>query len=87
MLGLNGAISTLASQAYGAQNYHKVGVYLNRGRFIGLIAFIPQALIILNCERVLLFLRQDPLASSYAHQYSMYLIPAMLCHTQFDATR
>jgi MATE family multidrug resistance protein len=81
MLGLNGAISTLASQAYGAKNFHKVGVYLNRGRFIGLIAFIPQALIILNCESVLIFLRQDPLASRYAHQYSMYMIPAMLCHT------
>ena len=67
IIGLNGAISTLASQAYGAENYHKVGIYLNRGRFISLVSFIPMALVIMNCEWVLIFLRQDPLASSYAH--------------------
>lgn len=60
ILGLNGGIATLASQAYGAKNYHKVGIFLNRGRFIVLIAFIPMIFIIMNCENVLLLLNQDP---------------------------
>lgn len=65
----------------------KCGVFLNRGRAIGLIIFIPQFFMLLNCERVLLLLGQDPNAARYAQQYSYYLIPAMLCHSQFDATR
>ncbi|TNV80526.1 hypothetical protein FGO68_gene15533 [Halteria grandinella] len=87
ILGLNGGISTLASQAYGAKNYRKVGIYLNRGRFIGLAFFIPQALLMLNCERILLLLGQDSAASAYAQEYTYYMIIAMLAHTQFDATR
>lgn len=87
ILGLNGAIATLASQAYGAENFHKVGVFLNRGRFLVLLVFIPMIVFLLCCERVLLFLGQDPRAAAFAQQYTYYLIPAMFFHTQFDATR
>jgi MATE family multidrug resistance protein len=81
ILGLNGAISTLASQAFGAKNMHKVGVYLNRGRYIGLMCFIPQAFLLMNCERALLMLGQDPQASAYAQEYAHYMIISMLAHT------
>jgi MATE family multidrug resistance protein len=66
ILGLNGAVGTLASQAYGAKNLRKVGIYLNRGRFVAIIAFIPMTLLMLNCERVLLILRQEPKVAEYA---------------------
>lgn len=41
----------------------------------------------LNCERVLLLLGQDPAASRYAQEYTYYMIVAMFFHSQFDATR
>ena len=41
----------------------------------------------INCKNVLLLLRQDEKAATFAQEYSYYLIVAMFCHTQFDATR
>ena len=45
MIGLNGGVETLTSQAYGAENYRLCGKYLNRGRLILTTFFIPFALI------------------------------------------
>jgi Na+-driven multidrug efflux pump len=41
IMGLNGALSTFVAQAYGAENMRLCGIYLNRGRFVTLLAFIP----------------------------------------------
>ena len=46
MIGLNSAQETLTSQAYGAGNSHLCGVYLNRGRFILCVVFVPLAVIL-----------------------------------------
>jgi Na+-driven multidrug efflux pump len=46
-IGLNGAVLTLVSQAYGSGNYHKCGVFLNRGRVVSILAFIPITIILL----------------------------------------
>lgn len=81
IIGLNGGVATLAAQAYGAKNLRKVGVILNRGRFIVLLTMVPMTFIMLNCERVLVFLKQDPTAAKYAQIYSNFLIPAMFFHS------
>ena len=47
MVGLNGAVETLVSQSYGADNLRQCGVYLNRGRLVIMIAFVPIGLILL----------------------------------------
>ena len=44
----------------------KCGVYLNKGRIVVLAAFLPMALALLNCERVLIRLNQNPQAAAYA---------------------
>ncbi len=41
----------------------------------------------LNCERFLLLIKQDARAAAYAQIYSYFLIPSMIFHSQFDATR
>eukprot|EP00347_Sterkiella_histriomuscorum_P017802 403347935 len=87
IIGLNGGIGTLVSQAYGQRNFRKCGVYLNRGRVVVIAAFIPMIMMILMCERVLLFIGQSPQAASYAGIYVKALIPGMFFHAQFDATR
>ncbi|CDW80289.1 na+-driven multidrug efflux pump [Stylonychia lemnae] len=87
ILGLNGGVGTLVAQAYGSKNMRKCGVYLNRGRIITLMCYIPMVFSILMCERVLLFIGQDPAASRFAQQYVYAIIPGMFFHGQFDATR
>ena len=67
MIGLNGAQETLASQAFGAENYHLCGIYLNRGRLILTTFFIPIALIpIVFGEDLFLMMGQDAEVSRLA---------------------
>ena len=40
MLGINAAVETLTSQAYGSEDKHLCGVYLNRGTLILLTFFL-----------------------------------------------
>ena len=56
IMGLNGAILTLASQAYGSGNLPKCGLFLNRGRFIVLCAFAPLVIVLLLWEKFMLMM-------------------------------
>lgn len=56
MCGLNVALETLVSQAYGAKDLKLCGVYLNRARIVCIATFIPSTLIVMNTERLLLLL-------------------------------
>ena len=47
IIGINGALETLCSQSYGANNLRLCGIYLNRSRFVLLMCFIPISLILL----------------------------------------
>ena len=53
LLGMNGAVETLVSQAYGAREYKLCGIYLNRGRIINTIIFIPLAILMLQSRQIL----------------------------------
>lgn len=53
-MGLNYAIVTLVAQAYGNENYKLCGHYLNRGRIITTIAFVPMFILLFFCEDFLL---------------------------------
>lgn len=46
MKGMNSAIETLVSQARGVKKIELCGVYMNRGRFVTCIMFIPCILIL-----------------------------------------
>ena len=46
--GLNSALETLVSQAYGAKNLYLCGVYLQRGRVIITLFYIPIMMIFLS---------------------------------------
>ena len=69
IVGMNSALDTLISQAAGAGNLELCGVYLNRGRFIMTMMFIPLSFLIFKVESILLYFNQDPLAAKYAQQY------------------
>ena len=85
--GLNSAIATLCSQAYGSGNLHKCGVYLNKGRIAIIIFFIPIFFIMFLCEPFLLAIQMDPEAARLAQIYTYGLVVALFFQAQFDATR
>lgn len=76
--GLACALETLCGQAYGAKQYHLLGIYLQRAFIILVTAGMPICLIWLNMERILLAMGQDPEIVRAAYSYTMWLIPTLL---------
>ena len=65
-MGMNGALETLVSQAFGYGNITLCGVYLNRARVVGTLIFIPCVVLLIFAESILLKLGQDPLTCQHA---------------------
>ena len=85
--GLNSAIATLCSQAYGSGNMRKCGIYLNKGRIAVLIFFVPIFILMFLCESFLLLLRMDPETARQAQNYTYGIVFALFFQAQYDATR
>ena len=73
--GLNGALETLVSQSFGAQKFEACGIYLNRGKIICTMLFIPIVLIFIFSDKILIALHQDAEISHIARMYCCVLIP------------
>jgi len=58
--GLNGALETLVSQAFGNKEERMCGVYLNRGRLICAALTVPLIIIFVFSNSILVALGQDP---------------------------
>ena len=86
-IGLNSALDTLVTQAYGDKQYYLCGCYLNRGRIIQLLAWIPQIFILLNTKSILMFLGQEEVTSAAAETYVIVLMPGMFAIVQFEIVR
>lgn len=66
MMGLNGTLNTFVSQAYGFGDYWMCGVYLNRGRIVMTLLYIPLFVLFLFTEKTFNLLGFDPQASYYS---------------------
>ena len=77
IFGMSAALDTLISQAAGTGHLELCGVYLNRGRFIMTVMFIPMSILIFNVEPILIALDQDALAAKYAQQYLIAYLPGL----------
>ncbi|KAM0015341.1 putative multi antimicrobial extrusion protein [Helianthus debilis subsp. tardiflorus] len=80
LLGMSSALETLCGQAYGAQQYKKVGVQTYTAIFSLLIVCIPVAILWRYTESLLILLGQSPLISHEAGKYITYLIPALFAY-------
>ena len=79
-VGLSTALETLCSQAYGAKQYRRSGLYLQRGLLIHALICFPLVAVWLNTEHLLLLLHQEPEVAKVAGQFlSIYALalPAM----------
>jgi len=86
-IGLNGALETLVSQAYGNRNLKLCGIYLNRGRFMLLLLNIPIVYVLCNAEAILLLLKQDKKVAQNAQRYIYSYIPALVLNGLNDSQR
>jgi MATE family multidrug resistance protein len=71
------ALETLCGQAYGAGQYAKLGIFLQRAIFVLNLVSIPLALLWANLEAILLILGQESQIASKAGAYARCLIPTL----------
>ncbi|KAK3165098.1 hypothetical protein QOZ80_1AG0028880 [Eleusine coracana subsp. coracana] len=77
LIGMASALETLCGQAYGAKQYHKLGVHTYRAIFTLLIVCVPLSLLWLFMGKILVLLGQDPVISREAGRYIVWLIPGL----------
>ncbi|XP_062104856.1 protein DETOXIFICATION 14-like [Humulus lupulus] len=80
LFGMAGGLETLCGQAYGAEQYKKLGTYTYCSIISLILVCIPVSLLWMFVEKILIFIGQDPLVCSEAGKYSIFLIPALLAY-------
>ncbi|KAG5528005.1 hypothetical protein RHGRI_028812 [Rhododendron griersonianum] len=75
--GMAGALETLCGQAYGAEQYKKLGIYTYAAIVSLLLVCLPVSVLWIFLDKLLLLLGQDPLISQRAGKYAIWLIPAL----------
>ena len=81
LFGMGTGLDTLATQAYGAQSYKKVGVYLQRSILIHALGLLVVLALWANLESILNLLHQPPCAIKYTVVYFQgfsFALPALL---------
>jgi MATE family multidrug resistance protein len=87
------ALDTVCGQAFGARQYHLVGVYEQRAMLVLALACVPIAAVWANAARILVFLGQDASIAAGAGAYARWLIPSLVpyvplaCHVRFLQTQ
>ncbi|KAK3142618.1 hypothetical protein QOZ80_4BG0349010 [Eleusine coracana subsp. coracana] len=91
--GMATALDTLCGQAFGARQYHLLGVYKQRAMLVIGLTCVPFSLFWANAGRILAFIGQDPAVAAEAGTYARWLIPSIFvnvplqCHIRFLQTQ
>lgn len=80
LIGMACAMETLCGQAYGAGQYQKLGIYMQRAMVVLNVSAIAVAFVWANIGRVLVALGQDSAISSFAGVYARWLIPTLFAY-------
>ncbi|KAI3516703.1 hypothetical protein L1887_15670 [Cichorium endivia] len=80
IMGMSSAMETLCGQAYGAQQYKKIGTQTYTAIFSLLIVCIPLSSFWRYTESLLLFIGQSPAISHEAGKFITCLIPALFAY-------
>ncbi|MCD9560754.1 hypothetical protein HAX54_019545 [Datura stramonium] len=80
LMGMGSALETLCGQSYGANQYHMLGIHMQRAMFVNLLVSIPIACIWANAGHILVILRQDPEISAEAGRYAYFMIPSIFAY-------
>ncbi|TQD74740.1 hypothetical protein C1H46_039741 [Malus baccata] len=77
LLGMGSALETLCGQAYGAKQYHMLGVHMQKAMLILLAVSIPLSLIWFYTSDILMALHQDHEISAEAGTFNRWMIPSL----------
>ncbi|KAA8532618.1 hypothetical protein F0562_032566 [Nyssa sinensis] len=80
LLGMASALETLCGQAYGAEQYKKLGTQTYTAIFSLIIVCVPISIIWMYMGKILIFIGQDPLISHEAGKFTMWLVPALFAY-------
>ncbi|KAG5528011.1 hypothetical protein RHGRI_028817 [Rhododendron griersonianum] len=75
--GMAGALETLCGQAYGAEQYKKLGTYTYGAILSLILVCLPISLLWIFMDKLLVFFGQDPIVSLEAGKYAIWLIPSL----------
>ncbi|XVF11665.1 hypothetical protein REPUB_Repub08aG0046700 [Reevesia pubescens] len=84
LIGMASALETLCGQAYGAQQYRKLGIHTYTAIFCLILVCIPLSVLWIYMGRLLVFIGQDPLISHEAGKFILWLIPALFAYATFQ---
>lgn len=70
-------METLGGQAFGAQQYRKLGIQTHTAIFCLILVCFPVSLLWVNMGKLLILLGQDPVISSEAGKFTVWLLPAL----------
>ncbi|CAN6445899.1 unnamed protein product [Victoria cruziana] len=76
-IGMASALETLCGQAYGAEQYRKLGVYTQKAIVVLLLLCIPITFSWFYMEKFLILTGQDHVISYEAGRYAVFLIPGL----------
>lgn len=76
-LGLASAVDTFLQQAYGAKQYHMLGIHMQRAMLVLMLTRIPIAFPLNFTEQIFIQHGQDLEISTQAGVYSRWLIPSI----------
>ncbi|XP_027363114.1 protein DETOXIFICATION 12-like isoform X2 [Abrus precatorius] len=79
-MGMASGLETICGQAYGAQQYQRIGMQTYSAIFSLVLVCLPLSLLWINIEKILVFIGQDPLISHEAGKFTVWLIPALFAY-------
>ncbi|KAK6798207.1 hypothetical protein RDI58_005909 [Solanum bulbocastanum] len=85
LFGMSSALETLCGQAYGAEEYRKLGIYTNGATISLLVVCIPISVLWVFVDKFLILIGQDPLISIEAGKYSSWLIATLFPYAILQA--
>ncbi|PIA26599.1 hypothetical protein AQUCO_09100042v1 [Aquilegia coerulea] len=78
------ALETLRGQSYGAQQYHMLGVHMQRAMVVLLLVSIPLAFVWFNTGHILTAVGQDPDIATETGQYARFMIPRIFAYAMLQ---
>uniref|UniRef100_A0A453FCX8 Protein DETOXIFICATION n=1 Tax=Aegilops tauschii subsp. strangulata TaxID=200361 RepID=A0A453FCX8_AEGTS len=79
-IGMASALETLCGQAYGARQYHTLGLHTYRAIVTLLVVCVPLSLLWAFMGKILALIGQDPLIAHGAGRYIVWLIPGLFAN-------
>ncbi|PKI69401.1 hypothetical protein CRG98_010199 [Punica granatum] len=78
---MGSALETLCGQAFGAKQYHMLGIHTQRAMLVLFLLSIPLSLLCLSTRQILVSLGQDPEISAEAGTFNHWMVPSLFAYS------